>query len=240
MVAHKLKNLEGHFQGPHQWPNTYTPVVNWRNIRSLSLRCYPVELQCLNVPYLEYLELEEPYMPTNIPRSWGHRGLRFPRLTTMKLTISDARWLSRVSLPSLTTLDINALYKYSVESTSFIFRSLSLPTVQELTLGPKWNDRAVVTALKSVPNLINLRLMCGLGIDNRRVNALQCLSSGRLCPRLESLFLGNATCAVYGLKTNIVPTIKTFIDARKRTNSPFKEVVVCWGVLSQTAEESFI
>jgi F-box-like len=235
-VAHKLTNLEGHFRGPNAWPNLHTPVVTWPNIRSLSLRCCPGELQHLQVPYLESLEIEEPQI-----NSRPYVELIFPNLTTLKLTTCDARWLSAVSLPRLTTLEVISPCTQSAEDNSFVFRCLSFPMVQTLTLGSRWNDTAVIAALEAVPNLLILNVAGTIRPYSCRTEVLKRLSGGQLCPRLESLFLGNEAWPVYTLMTTMVPTIKRLIKTRKMMRHPLKKFVVCWGIgPTRSGKESFV
>jgi hypothetical protein len=236
-IAHKLPNLENHFGGPPDWPNRYTAFVIWSNIRSLKLRCCPLYLQNLHTPCLELLELEEPWIGRDLR---PYPELSFPRLTTLTLTTSDARWLSRALMPRLTTLYLNARRSQSKEDITFAFQSLSLPTVRALTLGPSWNDAGAVAALKSVPNLLILKLYGTMRTYCSRVEVLTHLSGGRLCPRLESISLGTKDHPVYMLPINIVPAIEQSIKTRKMIKTPFKEFTVWWAGRTRSFEQRFI
>lgn len=243
-ISEKVLNLEEFPIGLARWPNSATPVTTWGKIRNARITCHPRYLDRAIVPNLESLVFRDVHYSREATDTMDiYSPISYPILTKLDVEALDIRWLSKLSLPSLTDLTITCT-KYDAaafpDGGTPIFNGHNLPAVTTLVLTTGWTGGALSDTIASFPNLSTLRVNptqhkhqeFALGMLKRLDGTEQPL----ICPNLTHLSLGSPSEVIYTLKKNAGPLLKRLVTTRKKIGRPLQELSVFWWKNRHTSE----
>ncbi|PVF92885.1 hypothetical protein CPB86DRAFT_145772 [Serendipita vermifera] len=179
---------------PSGWPSERTPPVVLHYVQDITLKTNIVHLRRLGWPRLKSLEIMELYESSSSSLPF----VDLPLLETLKLiTCRPHEWLSNVSMPALTSLEVDIPTAH-ISISSFQTTPLgTFPTVQSIRLATAACDTAAIILLQAFPKVLSVSLLPSEYDPHHDRFGLELIPRLKdydneflLCPKLRDLELG--------------------------------------------------
>jgi hypothetical protein len=226
----RLENL------PAKWPSEDSPPAVLYRVQKVDLETDPGHFRCIEWPVLKWLTINE-WRAFQQDHNPPLPFITLPSLESFTLTADEPyKWLSNISMPRLTSLEIRTPYSY-IDSGGLKENPLSiLPAVKTFCLASETCDATIIPFLEAIPNVVSVFLrptehdILGDEFAFELIPRLTEYKNGfLLCPKLQNLELGEQYNGVGDWeRRKLLPMIRRLIRARSIHDCPLRKMNVFW------------